>query len=277
MRRFLSVLALGSMVLGPAAVRAGLETRDERSGGSVTDVILDKTRTGNSSGDSNFDDGWDQDERYGGEPSIVIRPDGRYPDVGVEIWTDRGENGTYCIGDDVRIGFRVDSDAFLTIYDLDTDGRVRVLFPNDWHNNNFVRGGRTYYLPRRGYRFEVVGPSGREYLRAVASTHPDYEYRHGGRPRLWDRDWDSRSRRISPESFDEYFVNNLGRPWDRKDKRRDTSRRRSERDYGWINMDETLVYIEDSRRCGDGRYDRSRDDERPREDSPVPWRRNKPN
>src|SRR3989441_10741361 len=61
----------------------------------------------------------------------------------VEVWTDRGDS-PYASGQVVRVHFRADRDAFLTILRVDTDGRVRVLFPREPWEDNFARGGREY-------------------------------------------------------------------------------------------------------------------------------------
>ncbi len=61
----------------------------------------------------------------------------------VEVWTDRGDS-PYTSGQGVRTHFRADRDAFVTILRVDTDGRVRVLFPREPWEDNFARGGRDY-------------------------------------------------------------------------------------------------------------------------------------
>src|SRR6266576_3388727 len=61
----------------------------------------------------------------------------------VEVWTDRGDS-PYASGQGVRVHFRADRDAFVTILRVDTDGRVRVLFPREPWEDNFARGGGDY-------------------------------------------------------------------------------------------------------------------------------------
>ncbi|MFH0794996.1 MAG: DUF4384 domain-containing protein [bacterium] len=93
---------------------------------------------------------------------IVIEP---RPDFSVGIWTDRS---AYYEGDYIRVNFRTDRDSFIYIFDTDTEGITRQLFPNYYDQDNFVRGGRTYSIPDNNYSLRVSGPSGQEYLRAVA-------------------------------------------------------------------------------------------------------------
>src|SRR5213593_211007 len=87
----------------------------------------------------------------------------------VEVWTDRGDD-PYATGQSVRVLFRTDQDAYVTILRIDTDGRVRVLFPREPWEDNFARGGRDYEVlngsdraafyiddfPGEGYVFAVT-------------------------------------------------------------------------------------------------------------------------
>src|SRR2546422_3380370 len=60
-----------------------------------------------------------------------------------EVWTNRGDD-PYGSGQSVRVYFRADQDAYVTILRVDTDGRVRVLFPREPWEDNFARSGRDY-------------------------------------------------------------------------------------------------------------------------------------
>ncbi len=64
----------------------------------------------------------------------------------VELWTNRGDGAVYTRGERVRLYFRLDQDAYVTIFRVDTDGRIRVLFPRDPWEDNFARGGRDYQV-----------------------------------------------------------------------------------------------------------------------------------
>ncbi|MEO1370625.1 MAG: DUF4384 domain-containing protein [Acidobacteriota bacterium] len=101
---------------------------------------------------------------------VPVRP------VDIEVWTDRGENGRYCVGESISIYFRATEDAWVSILNTDTRGRTHRLFPNRWDREHFVEAGRVYRLPIDGYRFEVEGPPGREALHAIAA-HDRYELR----------------------------------------------------------------------------------------------------
>jgi hypothetical protein len=99
-------------------------------------------------------------------PAEVYRPR-------VEVWTDRGDD-PYARGQGVRVRFRADQDAYVTILRVDTDGRVRVLFPREPWQDNFARGGREYEAQGGGDRdaFYIDDDPGVGYVFAVAAADP---------------------------------------------------------------------------------------------------------
>lgn len=93
----------------------------------------------------------------------------------IEIWTNRGDAAVYTRGERVRLYFRSDQDAYVTIFRVDTDGRVRVLFPRDPWEDNFARGGRDFEVDGRALgtdAFTIDDYPGVGYLFAVASADP---------------------------------------------------------------------------------------------------------
>jgi hypothetical protein len=105
----------------------------------------------------------------------------RYLDA--ELWTNHSDNEFY-IGDNIVLNYRVNDDAFVAIYSIDTRGRVRLLFPGNPNEDNYMRGGVTYKLPdgRDDYDLSVTGPEGTETIQIVASREkfpiPDW-YNNG--------------------------------------------------------------------------------------------------
>jgi hypothetical protein len=105
----------------------------------------------------------------------------------VELWTNRGD-ATYSRGDAVHVNVRSDQDGYVTILRVDTDGRIRVLFPRDPWEDNFVRGGREFELlgnsaddafrvddyPGVGYLFAIVSPEPFVYDPIENADHWDY-------------------------------------------------------------------------------------------------------
>jgi hypothetical protein len=87
----------------------------------------------------------------------------------VRIWTNHGE--AYQQAEPVQVFFRTERNAYVTILRVDTDGRVRVLFPVKPGDANRARGGETYNIPGVNDRdaFVVDDPPGLGYVFAVAS------------------------------------------------------------------------------------------------------------
>ena len=118
------------------------------------------------------------------------------PPVGrVTVWTDRNE--PYRRGQGARVYLSADEDAHVAVFRVDTDGRLRVLFPHEPWGDTFVRGERTLEVSglRGGRSFMVDDDPGIGYLLAVASPTPfvfdditrgdywDYRLIDGGRVR----------------------------------------------------------------------------------------------
>ena len=106
--------------------------------------------------------------------------------------------GNYDRGDRAEVRLRVSEDGYVIVLRADADGRVRVLFPIDPGDDDFVRGGRDYELPGRGGRetFFVDDRAGAGTILAAVSEdafHFDqfvrgdhWDYRVLGKDRLRD-------------------------------------------------------------------------------------------
>jgi mono/diheme cytochrome c family protein len=75
---------------------------------------------------------------------------------------DRGPGSTYRGGEDVSVGFRADRDCFVTIYNIDSTGKVVLLFPNQHVPDNRVRANQAISLvdPKDGSSLIQVDPNG---------------------------------------------------------------------------------------------------------------------
>lgn len=96
---------------------------------------------------------------------VQVVPDRPHNQLSVSVWTDRS---SYDVGDNIRVSYRANSDAYVLIFSTDSRGQTRQILPNRYDNDNFVRAGRTYTIPTRGYQLEVTPPSGRETISIVA-------------------------------------------------------------------------------------------------------------
>src|SRR6266700_7992387 len=70
-------------------------------------------------------------------------------DPPIKVWLN---HDNYYRGDKARVNVRLDDDGYLLVLRADADGRVRVLFPLDPGDDDFVRGGRDFELRGRGDR-----------------------------------------------------------------------------------------------------------------------------
>lgn len=95
---------------------------------------------------------------------------------------------TYNRGDRARVTVRVRDDGYVVVLHADANGRVRVLFPVDPGDDNFMKGGQDYEIRGRGDRdaFQVTSTgSGTVYAAVsmdplhfddfVRNSHWDYE------------------------------------------------------------------------------------------------------
>jgi len=116
----------------------------------------------------------------------------------VELWANRGDAAVYTRGERVQLYFRLDQDAYVTIFRVDTDGRIRVLFPRDPWEDNFARGGRDLEVdgselareaftiddyPGVGYLFAVASADPFVYDQIESGQHWDYRVIADGRVR----------------------------------------------------------------------------------------------
>jgi hypothetical protein len=91
----------------------------------------------------------------------------------VEIWSDGYSDQVYHSGDPLDIYIRPTYDCYVIVYEIDTDGYLRVLYPDDCYHDGFVRAGRVYRITRCGYdHYRVRGPAGVGYVHVVAGFKP---------------------------------------------------------------------------------------------------------
>ena len=108
--------------------------------------------------------------------ALTVREDGRDGRDGtgrIQIWTDNGTD-PYRAGDHARVFMRGEEDAYVTVFRVDTDGRIRVLFPRAPWMDNYVRGDREYEIEqaRNSSAFDIDDDPGVGYVFAVSSPDP---------------------------------------------------------------------------------------------------------
>ena len=103
----------------------------------------------------------------------------------VSVWMNRED--PYARGQSARVYFRSDDDSYVTIVRIDTDGRIRILFPIEPWEDNYARGGKTFEVlgRSRDEAFRIDDEAGVGYVFAIASPDP-LDYREVSRGDHWD-------------------------------------------------------------------------------------------
>ena len=120
---------------------------------------------------------------------------GRVERPRIDVWLNHDD--LYHRGDQARVYFKSDRDAYVTVLRIDSDGRLRVLFPIDPWEDNWARGGKTFEVlgrdrdqafriddyPGLGYIFAIASPDPFHYDDLVRGDHWDYRAISDGRVR----------------------------------------------------------------------------------------------
>lgn len=90
----------------------------------------------------------------------------------LRIWISN--DGRLLRGDRARVHVWAEDDGYLVVLQADTEGHLKVLFPIDPADDNFLRGGKKYEVKSRGGRdaFDVGDHTGRGTIYAAVSRSP---------------------------------------------------------------------------------------------------------
>jgi hypothetical protein len=93
--------------------------------------------------------------------------------IDIESWVDR-RSRTYRIGQPLRVMVRPQQDAFITVVNVGSSGRVAVLYPNHFQRDAKVRAGSIVMIPadRSSWQINVGGPTGVDLIKVFASRQP---------------------------------------------------------------------------------------------------------
>ncbi|PIR00340.1 MAG: hypothetical protein COV66_07610 [Nitrospinae bacterium CG11_big_fil_rev_8_21_14_0_20_45_15] len=102
------------------------------------------------------------------EKIVAMKPD-RSP-FNVSVWTDKKE---YQINEKIVFYVKAEESGYLTLFDVSSNGNITVIFPNKYHQDNFVRKGVTYQVPspNYGFEFDIQGPRGLERAKAIVTRN----------------------------------------------------------------------------------------------------------
>jgi hypothetical protein len=136
-------------------------------------------------------------------------------DPAVQLWIS--DDRRLAPGDRAKVQVRTRDDGYLLVLHVDTDGHLRVLFPLDPKDDDFVRGGRKYEIRGRGGResFTADSRTGQGTVYAAVSSDPfkfdgfvqgdHWDYRALAPQRLSaqpESDLNDLVRRMSQDDFD---------------------------------------------------------------------------
>jgi len=96
----------------------------------------------------------------------------------VQVWTDRGDDAVYQPGDPLQVSVRPSQDAYLMVYEIDSEGYVKLLYPYR-NSTGFAEAHQTYQVPPEHSNIELVvdqAPAGQCYIVAIASRDRFKEY-----------------------------------------------------------------------------------------------------
>ena len=151
----------------------------------------------------------------GGPGPVTAAPTAGGDDPAIQIWISNDRR--FLPGDRAKVQIRTREDGYLLVLHADPSGHLRVLFPLDPGDDNFVRGGRKYEIKGRGGResFSVDNNRGQGTVYAAVSHDPfrfdqfvlgdHWDYRNLAPQRLSsdpEQDLNELVRRMVDNSFD---------------------------------------------------------------------------
>jgi hypothetical protein len=104
--------------------------------------------------------------------TIIIEPP--QAEFKVDVWTDKGDNARYTVGETITIYFKVTQDAYVYIWDINANGEIRLILPNGYQQDNYFRANIVYSIPpsKDKYVLRIAPPYGREVIHVLASKNP---------------------------------------------------------------------------------------------------------
>ena len=110
---------------------------------------------------------------YTAQVPMAVPPMAGTQPLSVVAWVDRPD-GTYALGEHVRLFVQTNREAYLSVLNVGPSGDTTLLFPNPHQAHIRVAAHEVTELPPpgSGASIRVNGPTGREVIKVIASTHP---------------------------------------------------------------------------------------------------------
>lgn len=91
------------------------------------------------------------------------------PVFSLRLRLEKGDSASYVPGERIALSFESTKDAYVTIYQYDSEGRVKIIFPNQSNTHDFVRGEHLYQVEGMIPLDSGFGPG---YIQGFATTRP---------------------------------------------------------------------------------------------------------
>jgi len=103
---------------------------------------------------------------------IIIVPNPE-PILKLDLWLNKPQGSVYKVGEDLIIYARANDDVYLYIFDITPDGQFKLIFPNSYSKDNFIKKDKVYTFPDKPtYKFKVTPPFGKEYIVGIITKKP---------------------------------------------------------------------------------------------------------
>lgn len=81
------------------------------------------------------------------------------------------------IGEKITFKVQSERDSYILLINMDSRGNFHIIFPNKFHQDNFIKAGTEVVIPdeemrRRSFEFEFSLPAGEETVKVIAATRP---------------------------------------------------------------------------------------------------------
>jgi hypothetical protein len=98
------------------------------------------------------------------------------PPFTITVWVTEQTRRDFRIGERIVFGVEAERDCYILLFNLDSQGNFHLIFPNKFHQDNFIKGNTTVLIPdevmRSKFQFEFGPPTGRETVKVIATTEP---------------------------------------------------------------------------------------------------------
>jgi len=94
--------------------------------------------------------------------------------LSVSVSTERGPGAVYREGEDMVVLVAVSKEAWVKVYHVDVNGKVKLIWPNRFGGGGTIKPGQAVRIPAEGdpFAFKMTPPFGTEFIKVVASTQP---------------------------------------------------------------------------------------------------------